>query len=475
MQVRSDTALATTTTEIADQVTFDVTKLPNGITYKGLKAVLSFADPIEWNQASSYDALTVVYDEASFASYASKRPVPTGITLDNEIYWLRIADGNAQIESYRQHVEQLQNSYDELSDLTYNYPLNLAEIVAKQEDISSLIEDGSSIYVPTGTYTIDFTIAHQNVTVYGEGSIDGTITIDVPSTNDAHEINNIKIRGIKFTGMHENAILINRCRGAIIDTVTIDGNFTYGVNMASAQSYAQAIAKIIIQNCHIKSATNIYANNSLLAVGDLNIVNNEMQCTIDNIHLNGCDGITITNNVLFMPGYAESSQTKNSNIYLHNSLQGCISNNKLFESGGPSIELYSVQNINVSNNQIIFPNQRLAANGAIYIHDGIPYTTTSYYQNCIFNGNTVFQGASHGFNAALSTGFNSIHGNRFLDCGNSSHYYGSDKPSSIYGINYPELSPQMYTNTANNVTTGINGQNNLSSLITNVNNITQTS
>lgn len=107
MTVKSDTSLAETTTTIRDTVTFDVSNMPNGITYKGLKAVLSFADPIQWNKASSYDSLTVVWDDASHGSYASKRPVPPNIELTNEFYWLRTADLDAQVEIYRQEVREL--------------------------------------------------------------------------------------------------------------------------------------------------------------------------------------------------------------------------------------------------------------------------------------------------------------------------------------------------------------------------------
>ena len=107
MTVKSDTSLAETTTTIRDTVTFDVSDMPNGITYKGLKAVLSFADPIQWNKASTYDSLTVVWDDASHASYASKRPVPQNIELTNDFYWLRTADLDAQVEMYRQEVHEL--------------------------------------------------------------------------------------------------------------------------------------------------------------------------------------------------------------------------------------------------------------------------------------------------------------------------------------------------------------------------------
>lgn len=106
MVVKSDTALAETKTTIRDTVTFDTSNLPNGITYKGLKAVLSFADPIQWNKASTYDSLTVVWDDAMHASYVSKRPVPQNIELTNEFYWFRTADLDAQVEMYREEVQQ---------------------------------------------------------------------------------------------------------------------------------------------------------------------------------------------------------------------------------------------------------------------------------------------------------------------------------------------------------------------------------
>lgn len=106
MTVKSDTSLAETTTTIRDTVTLDVSNMPNGITYRGLKAVLSFAEPIQWNRASTYDALTVVWDDASHGSYASKRRVPQNIELANEFYWLRTADLDAQVEMYRQEVRE---------------------------------------------------------------------------------------------------------------------------------------------------------------------------------------------------------------------------------------------------------------------------------------------------------------------------------------------------------------------------------
>ena len=172
MTVKSDTALAETTTTIRDTVTFDVSKMPNGITYKGLKAVLSFADPIQWNKASTYDSLTVVWDDATHASYASKRPVPQNIELTNEFYWLRTADLDAQVEMYRREVAELnekvsQNSQDILKN-SQNILKNSQDILKNSQDIlknSNAINDiNSPIVIIYGDSWSDFTESESNWT-----------------------------------------------------------------------------------------------------------------------------------------------------------------------------------------------------------------------------------------------------------------------------------------------------------------------
>ena len=143
MVVKSDTALAETKTTIRDTVTFDTSKLPNGITYKGLKAVLSFADPIQWNKASTYDSLTVVWDDATHASYASKRPVPQNIELTNEFYWFRTADLDAQVEMYRQEVQQFDGR------ITANTEA-IADETARAEGVESSLKNSKTVMLSFG-------------------------------------------------------------------------------------------------------------------------------------------------------------------------------------------------------------------------------------------------------------------------------------------------------------------------------------
>lgn len=153
MKVKSDTSIAETTTTIRDTVTFDVSKMPNGITYKGLKAVLSFADPIQWNKASTYDALTVVWDDALHGSYASKRPVPANIELTNEFYWLRTADLDAQVEQYRQEVRELDGHVKKLEADVAKITSEIATKATFFESLDQLKQSN----LPVGAYAhIDY-------------------------------------------------------------------------------------------------------------------------------------------------------------------------------------------------------------------------------------------------------------------------------------------------------------------------------
>lgn len=71
--------------------------------YVGARYVPKFADPLEWSNNRTYEALTVVTHNGG--SYTSKKPVPVGININDESYWLLTSNYNAQFEAYRQMVE----------------------------------------------------------------------------------------------------------------------------------------------------------------------------------------------------------------------------------------------------------------------------------------------------------------------------------------------------------------------------------
>lgn len=102
-----ETTSVLSTTDAADPVPG-----PGGITYKGARYITKFAEPIEWNQNSSYEYLTVVQHEGD--SYVSKQNVPAGVSIDDTAYWLHWADYNAQIEQYRKEVQEVRTDIAEL-------------------------------------------------------------------------------------------------------------------------------------------------------------------------------------------------------------------------------------------------------------------------------------------------------------------------------------------------------------------------
>lgn len=73
--------------------------------YIGNRYVPTFADPIEWDNLRTYEALTIVTYNGT--SYTSKKSVPTGIDLNNNEYWVATGNYNAQVQDFINKVNDL--------------------------------------------------------------------------------------------------------------------------------------------------------------------------------------------------------------------------------------------------------------------------------------------------------------------------------------------------------------------------------
>ena len=81
--------------------------------YVGARYVPKFADPVEWQANTSYEAMVIVtYNNAS---YTSKVPVPptVGNPAENSKYWALTGNYNAQVEQYRQETENYNAQVEE--------------------------------------------------------------------------------------------------------------------------------------------------------------------------------------------------------------------------------------------------------------------------------------------------------------------------------------------------------------------------
>lgn len=80
--------------------------------YIGNRYVPVFANPVEWNNLREYEPLTIVTYQGT--AYTSRQTVPVGTELSNRDYWVVTGNYNAQVEAYRQEVEntktELENS-----------------------------------------------------------------------------------------------------------------------------------------------------------------------------------------------------------------------------------------------------------------------------------------------------------------------------------------------------------------------------
>lgn len=93
--------------------------------YVGARYVPLFAEPLEWDRNTTYEPLTIVYNNGN--SYTSRQYVPAGIEINNESYWALTGNYNAQIEQYRAEVKQ----YD--ARITANYTAIKEEVARATE------------------------------------------------------------------------------------------------------------------------------------------------------------------------------------------------------------------------------------------------------------------------------------------------------------------------------------------------------
>lgn len=96
--------------------------------YVGARYVPKFANPSEWNNANTYEPLTIVLYQGN--SYTSKTFVPAGVEITNETYWAETGNYNAQIEAYRQEVQEISEQINTLENDTNENFANLEKHIA---------------------------------------------------------------------------------------------------------------------------------------------------------------------------------------------------------------------------------------------------------------------------------------------------------------------------------------------------------
>lgn len=205
MQVTAGNANANVTAQVTDSMPGVPCPGPAGYTYKGLRYVPVFADPIEWNSANSYEALTIVLHEGN--SYTSKQAVPVGIDIANDTFWALTGNYNAQVEMYRKEVQTLSEQL-----IKYNKVYT---------DVSNMKQDGmlvEGMVVSTAGYRIEG---------YGGG------LYIVSNSGTANEMDVIALQG----GLFAHLVI-----GGSVDVCSLGADHTGGLNSSGAVKRAFEIA-----------------------------------------------------------------------------------------------------------------------------------------------------------------------------------------------------------------------------------------
>lgn len=82
--------------------------------YIGARYVPVFANPLEWSDTRGYEPLTIVSYNGN--SYTSMQSVPPGTPITDTTMWASTGNYNAQVEAYRQEVQQWSGQIETAND-----------------------------------------------------------------------------------------------------------------------------------------------------------------------------------------------------------------------------------------------------------------------------------------------------------------------------------------------------------------------
>lgn len=151
-------------------------------TVKGARYITKFADPIEWDSTRAYEAIESVQHNGF--TYISKQPVPSGVQIDNEAFWLLWADPNAQMEQLRQLVETYGGNVEELSRALSRSETELTNEIENRETADTALSNKIE--------AIKTDYQSYNIIAYGTDEFEFIKNLDIPT--------NHTVQGICFNG-----------------------------------------------------------------------------------------------------------------------------------------------------------------------------------------------------------------------------------------------------------------------------------
>lgn len=129
---------------------------PKQMQYIGARYVPKFADPVEYNPLTAYEALTIVIYNRD--SYTSRQPVPAGIDPTNGEYWVKTGDFNAQLNDLSTKIDGWDEQIAEIETTANN-----AETIAQKALDEVEATDVSQLTSRVDTLETDMTAAQGDI------------------------------------------------------------------------------------------------------------------------------------------------------------------------------------------------------------------------------------------------------------------------------------------------------------------------
>ena len=204
------------------------TIVQNGVAIQqtGPRTVIVPADPIIWDETTSYEYLTLVASEDFGQGYVSKKDVPSGTPLTNTEYWVPVANFSAQLATIMQDMASINNMLENYVNLV-EYGADPSGEKDSTSAINAAIADnaGKNIVFNPGTYKLTGQIVTpfaNKVSIDFNGS---TLKYDNQSS-----IESLIAIGYLNPGASNNLIGPSIFKNARIE---ITGNANYAINVHS--------------------------------------------------------------------------------------------------------------------------------------------------------------------------------------------------------------------------------------------------
>lgn len=314
---------------------------------------------------------------------------------------------------------------------------------------------GSTIIFPAGFTTVvnRLDIKHPDMTICGGGVIDGTIRVFRETFATSSDIYmNCTIRDVLFSTSRglADAIQLAYCRMGTITNIPDFRGYTNAIHIlnnaavggTTANAWGQMVNRWIVSNCHYgKDGRNtvgrfIYAEASdgiAYPIADWIVKGNDGHATLDHILVTSAiDGLTVSDNIMFFPGYQTSSATKRSHIRIEGGGTWFqIHDNKFFESGGTSVYLNGTTRFSLHDNLYAFGAQNVPVPQIVVT--GTPQSG-AYFSQGVIHDETIVMPGGEGISIGAKQGRLKVHNCNIQNPSSSTYYYGSGAQPAANGI-----------------------------------------